>query len=246
MRTHSKVVAALLLATLSWVAAGGAAFAQLGPSLDIGRRHLLLPSGGAAVVAATVWDSTHCSPNYVLSNSNTTLTRNVAGSSNDYCFTVSPAAAGQKVYVETTWTAFTFTLTGIFGVVNTDTTRFAGGQVSPSTGAAAAGNSTLIDVDSIDSGTAILPTNVLPGDMVDWAFDTGSHRIWGRLNNGPWTGGGDPALGTGGLQIVTTPNILYYFFAGADGTLNDSITARFATGSWIHTPPAGYSQIDGP
>jgi hypothetical protein len=68
----------------------------------------------------------------------------------------------------------------------------------------------------VDYNNAVVTTytTLTAGQWGGVALDLGARKIWFRLNNGAWGGGGDPALGTGGLLLSSVapnlPSLLYF------------------------------------
>ncbi len=160
-------------------------------------------------------------------------------------FSVATHTAGQKVYFEVTITQQTFTSIIGMGSDNTSTSRTDSASITPTLGFVVTSNTgNFLCLDSADSNTATLPTWTT-GDTIDVAFNATTNRAWFRKNNGTWNesaGGGDPAAGTGG-KVVAAGAGPFYAFGGADAVDGDAITARFASGSWTHTAPSGFTQI---
>lgn len=75
-----------------------------------------------------------------------------------------------------------------------------------------------------------------------YAYDTATNKVWIRVNNGSWIGGGDPAAGT--TPTVTISGTVYLVGSTYDtNTQSFTITSRT---SQTDTPPSGFTAIGGP
>jgi hypothetical protein len=205
----------------------------------------VLPTGFGP---ATAFDPATAFGSLVFSNANLTVSHS-GGNTSDGVWTLKGSVTSQKVYVETSIVGVGAGSSINLGFSNDKTAtgnRFDGSTVSPTHGwtiTNVLGNFNC--ADSANSGVAIIPT-FTAGDTIDWAFDTGGLLAWARKNGGTWnatSGGGDPALGTGGMAATLTGGGPYFFFYGADGNNGDQVTAVFAASSWVRSAPAGYTQI---
>lgn len=88
------------------------------------------------------------------------------------------------------------------------------------------------------------------GDVIGWAVREDLNKVWFRKNGGNWnnTVGNDPVTGTGGhdiSQVFTFYGYLYVQFYLLARTNSDTLTARFASGSWTGSPPSGAVAVTG-
>lgn len=88
------------------------------------------------------------------------------------------------------------------------------------------------------------------GNTIAFAMDLSSVKLWGRVGAaGNWNndviGNQNPAVGSqiGGLGIsgVTGSPVVPMGYANA---VNDVVTGKFDSGSWIGTPPTGFGPFD--
>lgn len=89
------------------------------------------------------------------------------------------------------------------------------------------------------------PPAIVAGDVLSFAHDADTGKLWIAIN-GAWIGGGDPAAGTTatitGLNAATTPRFTQWkpfvtVIGGVDVTFN------FGDQSYAHTVPSGFSNI---
>jgi len=81
-------------------------------------------------------------------------------------------------------------------------------------------------------------------DVLSFAVDLGSKRIWFRTNAGNWNNNpaNDPATNTGGIDISTLVGGPYYAFGqGGNSGLEDSLHANFGGSAYVHSVPSGFS-----
>lgn len=72
------------------------------------------------------------------------------------------------------------------------------------------------------------------GDVIGCAYDANAHKCWFSKNG---TFVGNPAAGTGGLALLSTPyNPCAWTITSGD------IVGAFSTGSFAHAPPTGFAQ----
>lgn len=76
-----------------------------------------------------------------------------------------------------------------------------------------------------------------PGNRLCFALDLGATNLWLRVAGGAWSGGGDPAAGTGGL-IYPVPAPSFAFAVGANSS---SVVANFGGSAFVHAVPAGFT-----
>ena len=77
------------------------------------------------------------------------------------------------------------------------------------------------------------------------AIDTVLGRMWVRYDGGSWAtftpGGGDPALGTGGVNISALGSHIYFAFMTFNSTENDEVFWELA--NQANNPPDGFTNI---
>jgi hypothetical protein len=84
----------------------------------------------------------------------------------------------------------------------------------------------------------------------DWAYVPSSGDLWIRVNGGNWNNNAlnDPATGVGALNIFASPSV----FTAAGGLVpafsatnsGCAVNFVFSSGSFVGTPPSGFSSID--
>jgi hypothetical protein len=81
-------------------------------------------------------------------------------------------------------------------------------------------------------------------DLLSFAADLESKRIWFRTNAGNWNNSpaNDPATNTGGIDISTLVGGPYYPFGqGGNSGLEDSLHANFGRSAYVNSVPSGFS-----
>jgi hypothetical protein len=80
-------------------------------------------------------------------------------------------------------------------------------------------------------------------DLLSFAVDLGSKRIWFRTNAGNWNNNpaSDPATNAGGIDISALVGGPYYAFGqGGNSGQEDSLTANFGKSPYAHSVPSGF------
>lgn len=203
------------------------------PQIISASRRVVAAAGGGG--GATTWNPLDIN-NVTLSGGNLVATATAGGAG---ARTIASVVTNQKVYAE------------FVPTVAANDQRFGFATATHANGAGLGSNESgvsqsfgvqylgaYLDFSSADNSAA-MPT-FTTGDRVDIAYDDGAKRFWSRVNGGAWSNSGDPAAGTGG-RVVSVAGTL--FGALSIGFSTEVTTARFSSGSWVGTPPAGYTQL---
>jgi hypothetical protein len=81
------------------------------------------------------------------------------------------------------------------------------------------------------------------GDVLSFAVDLGSNRIWFRTNAGDWNNNAanDPATNKGGIDTSALAGGPYFAFGeGGDSGLGDTLTANFGGSAYVQSMPSGF------
>ena len=97
--------------------------------------------------------------------------------------------------------------------------------------------------------SALVGTTLVTSDVMCFAFDLDSRKLWVRKNGGAWNGAlagvQNPATGEGGVTLQAGINIALGVFAmvGIQST-TDISTARFASLGFTYVRPVGYNALN--
>lgn len=187
----------------------------------------------STVSQENVWNSTLVFVDYVLSNSNKTVTQFRGGTNSGNQIAVSPRSSG-KWYFEVQGTGLsTGAPEGRYGIGQSGISP-SSGQIGSDPLSAGMGSHGFAQRSNQTSSRIAAPYPGINRCMV--AFDADTGRLWfGVL--GQWVNGGNPATGVN--PFYTMPIGLYYpmvSFSGAGG----SYTLLTKQSEMLYTPPTGF------
>lgn len=110
-----------------------------------------------------------------------------------------------------------------------------GGYASPGVGIYSSGN-----YYANNGAIASTTTAVSAGQTRCFAYDATTGKLWHRVNNGSWIGGGDPAAGT--TPFVTLDYAQSYYPCVSN--YQSTSTSNFGQRPFSYTPPTGFKALN--
>ena len=213
-------------------------------SLPTDQRGVTRPQGAGFDIGAveatftTTWNPSDKATSIILSNGN--LTFALGGNGYDGLRAVASASSGKKYWELTARTIVSTPNTIVEGVANGSLPVNGGGVYLGSNldGIGWAGNGNVY----INSSVVATIQGWQQGDILSFALDLDSKRIWFRTNGGNWNdnSANDPGTNTGGLDTSTLTAGPYFAFGqGASG--RDTLTANFGGSAYAQSVPSGFS-----
>ena len=148
-----------------------------------------------------------------------------------------------KSYCEVTVNATGGTGFGV-GIANTSETNYVGGTAN-SIGTLQDGNiytnNSYVTSSKVSEGS---PVALATSDVVQIAVDLPNNKIWIAVNGGTWNTylTGDPAAGTGSMDLSTVTGTKYLYFEG--DISGPAVTVNFGLSAFTYTIPTGFSAWD--
>jgi len=146
-----------------------------------------------------------------------------------------------KVYME--WDITTMSASGAstrqdIGIIRTDQGGWSGTYPSLEANGDFTGTRVPANLTYSDGTSGTDYTNAADGDLIAIALDTDAGKMWIRIDDGTWFGGGDPAAGTT-PTVTFTVGGEWCWVAACYGT-SDVSTANFGQLAYQYTAPSGF------
>ena len=198
------------------------------------------------------WNAAQTDASITISGSGLIATKASASGTRARAFALNGVSTG-KYYWEITLRTVSQSLNCTVGVGNTSSavnTVVVGGDTSTIGWWFASSNAG--EVDNNNALIATWATLSAGTNILCFAMDLTSATkvIWGRLENGSWSGSGlntgNPVAGTLGLTVpagvLAAPVVPAVGFSAT--TTPDGATGKFASASWTYTAPSGFLSFD--
>jgi len=175
-----------------------------------------------------------------LANGGTLSGGNLNATSGTNSVIYSTFALTDKIYWEVTLNGSATQQLGIADFSKTNTTNSAPGDTGRN------GYIYLTTGGIYNNGSLVLGSlsTATTNDVICFAYDSASNKLWIRKNNGTWFGGGDPA--TGSTPSTTTSSSFTYSPVLGAGGGSDAVnaSANFGQRPFTYTAPSGYVALN--